>query len=61
MDGWGFAREVRRRGQAVPIVVMAPAADADRWAAAVAAAGVLPKPLDVRALLAAVERCCGAP
>lgn len=61
MDGRGFAQEVRRRGHAVPIVVMAAAGDADWWAAAIGAAGALAKPIDVDALIATVERCCGPP
>ncbi|CAA9268558.1 MAG: hypothetical protein AVDCRST_MAG77-3050 [uncultured Chloroflexi bacterium] len=59
LDGWGFAREYRTRpGPHAPIVVMTAAQDAPAWAAEVAAAGVVPKPFEIHALLAAVERLC---
>jgi CheY-like chemotaxis protein len=56
LDGWGFARELRARGVAVPVLVMTAAQDARRWAAEIAADGYLPKPFRLLDLLDAVER-----
>jgi CheY-like chemotaxis protein len=56
LDGWGFARELRTRGVAVPVLVMTAAQDARRWAAEIAADGYLPKPFRLLDLLDAVER-----
>lgn len=56
LDGWAFAREVRRRGLALPILVMTAAQDARRWAAEINADGFLAKPFDLPDLLDAVER-----
>ena len=61
LDGWGFAREYRTRpGPHAPIIVMSAAMNASAWAAEVAAAGVVPKPFELEALLAAVEQLCPA-
>lgn len=56
MDGWGFAREMKARGETVPIVVMTAAQDARRWASEIGAAAYVPKPFEVPDLLATVER-----
>jgi CheY-like chemotaxis protein len=60
LDGWGFARALRERNIALPIVVMTAARDSARWAAEIGAAGHLAKPFDLSDLLAAVERVYGA-
>lgn len=56
LDGWGFARELRRRGERLPILVMTAAQNAQRWAAEIEAEGYLSKPFELLDLLAAVER-----
>jgi urea transport system substrate-binding protein len=60
LDGWGFASELRRRGHAVPIVVMTAARDAARWASDIAAPAFLAKPFGFDDLITAVERARGA-
>jgi CheY-like chemotaxis protein len=55
LDGWGFAAELRRRGHAVPIVVMTAARDAAHWAAEIAAAAFVAKPFGFDDLITAVE------
>ncbi|HEX5504211.1 MAG TPA: response regulator [Thermomicrobiales bacterium] len=56
LDGWGFARELRARGIAVPILVMTAAQNARRWAAEIEADGYVAKPFDLFELLDAVQR-----
>jgi CheY-like chemotaxis protein len=56
LDGWGFARELRRRGHRTPIVVMTAARDAARWAAEIAATAFVAKPFGFDDLITAVER-----
>ncbi|MCW5852561.1 MAG: response regulator [Anaerolineae bacterium] len=56
MDGWGFAREMKARGETIPIVVMTAAQDARRWASEIGAAAYVPKPFEVPDLLDTVER-----
>lgn len=55
LDGWAFAAELRRRGHAMPIVVMTAARDAARWAAEIAATGFVSKPFGYDDLIRAVE------
>ncbi len=59
LDGWGFAREMKARGESVPIVVMTAAQDARRWANEIGAAAYVPKPFEVPDLLDTVERLQG--
>jgi DNA-binding response OmpR family regulator len=64
MDGEAFAAAYRRRpGPAAPLLLFTAAAPAAAAAAAarVGAAGIVPKPFDLDALLAAVGRCLTAP
>jgi CheY-like chemotaxis protein len=56
LDGWEFARRLRARGLATPIIVMTAAQDAGGWASEIDAAGVLSKPFDLLDLLHVVER-----
>ena len=56
LDGWGFARELRRRGHLTPIVVMTAARDAARWASEIAASAFVAKPFGFDDLITAVER-----
>lgn len=56
MDGWAFARTLRARGLAIPILVMTAAANAAGWAREIQADGFLAKPFDVSDLLDAVVR-----
>jgi CheY-like chemotaxis protein len=56
MDGWGFARELRERGVAVPILVMTAARDARQWAEEIGAQGYIAKPFELDDLLGAVDR-----
>ena len=55
LDGWGFARELQRRGVRLPIIVMSAARDARVWAREIGADGCLPKPFDLVDLVTAVE------
>jgi len=50
LDGWGFAREARRRGHCVPIAVMTAADNAQTWCDEVDGAACLAKPFDVGTL-----------
>ncbi len=61
LNGWGFARELRRRGLAVPVLVMTAARDAREWAEEIGADGFLAKPFNLPELLDAVERLRGGP
>lgn len=61
LDGWGFARELRRRGLPVPVLVMTAARDAREWAEEIGADGFLAKPFNLPELLDAVERLRGGP
>lgn len=54
IDGWGFARGMRRRGFDVPIVVLSAAPNAGALAAEIGARGFLAKPFVVEQLLEAV-------
>jgi CheY-like chemotaxis protein len=56
LDGWGFARELKDRGVALPILVMTAAQDASRWAQEIGANGYLSKPFQLMELLTAVQR-----
>jgi DNA-binding response OmpR family regulator len=56
LDGWAFARAVRERGLALPILVMTAAENARRWAEEIGADGYLAKPFELDELLLAVER-----
>jgi CheY-like chemotaxis protein len=56
LDGWGFMREVEKRGLDIIVVVMTAAADARRWAREIGAHGVLAKPFELDELVSAVER-----
>ena len=60
LDGWGFAKELRRRGHQTPIVVMTAARDAGRWAREIAASAFVAKPFGYDDLLRAVERAVPA-
>jgi two-component system, chemotaxis family, chemotaxis protein CheY len=56
MDGWGVARELRARGDRLPIVVMTAAQNARAWAEEIGAAGFVAKPFELPQLLAVVKR-----
>ncbi|GAC1326172.1 MAG: hypothetical protein NVSMB2_25100 [Chloroflexota bacterium] len=56
LDGWGFMREVDRRGLEITVVVMTAAADARRWAREIGAHDVLAKPFELDELVSAIER-----
>jgi two-component system response regulator MprA len=56
MDGWKFADEVRRRGVAIPIVVMTAAQSARKWADEIKADDHIAKPFNIDEVLAKVER-----
>ena len=55
LDGHGFWEGLQQRGLAVPIIAMTAAHDAGPWAQTLRAAGVLPKPFKLTALLELVE------
>lgn len=61
MDGPEFATAVRVIHPEIPIVVMTAARDARAWAAAIGAAGYLPKPFDLEWLVDTVTRVIGEP
>ncbi len=56
LDGWGFARALRRMEGRPPVVIMAASVDSRRWAEEIDAAGVIIKPFAVADLLRVVER-----
>lgn len=56
LDGWGFAREMRKRGKEGKIVVMTAAENARSWAREIQADDYLAKPFDLSDLIAKVER-----
>jgi len=56
LDGWGFARELERRGIHVPIVVLTATCDAARWAHEIGANDYLAKPFEISSLIQTVER-----
>src|SRR5688572_26762336 len=58
LDGWGFAKECKVRGFAIPILAMTATKDARVWADEIQAAGYVAKPFTLGELLAAVERWC---
>lgn len=51
LDGQGFWLALQRRGVRVPIIAMTASHEVDAWAADLRAAGVLPKPFKLQALL----------
>jgi two-component system, chemotaxis family, chemotaxis protein CheY len=59
LNGWDFARIMKERGLAIPIVVMTAAHDAGRWAKEVGAVQTLPKPFGITDLLDVVEFVIG--
>ena len=56
LDGWQFAKELKRRAIDVPVVVMTAAQNARHWAEEIGADAYLSKPFDLDDLLAAVAR-----
>jgi DNA-binding response OmpR family regulator len=60
LDGWAFNRQYRDHTDRAPVVVMTAADNAERWRAEIGGDGCLPKPFDLDALYATVERFCGA-
>jgi CheY-like chemotaxis protein len=57
VDGWEFARRYQQTpGPHASIVVMTAAQDAPKWCRQVNGDGCLPKPFEIDALLATVER-----
>lgn len=56
MDGWRFAEEARRRGVAVPIVVMTAAQSARKWADEIEADDHIAKPFNIDEILDKVGR-----
>jgi DNA-binding response OmpR family regulator len=55
LDGPGFARELRRAGYGLPIIVLTSDPDPAAWAQAIGAREALGKPFDFRRLLGHVE------
>lgn len=51
LDGQGFWQALQRRGLSVPVIAMTASHDVDQWAQELRAAGVLPKPFRLHALL----------
>lgn len=56
LDGWGFAAELRGRGNRTPIVVMTAARDAATWAHDISAAAYVAKPFGYDDLMRAIDR-----
>lgn len=57
MDGWAFAKELRRRrATPPPIVSVTAAGDARKWAEEIGADGVVAKPFDLDELLELIRR-----
>lgn len=55
VSGWDFARELRRRGYATPIILMTGNENIESWAHAIGADGILRKPFRRADLLRAIE------
>lgn len=60
LDGQSFWHELQQRGVQVPVIAMTAAQDAERWAAELQAAGILPKPFKLPLLLSLVARVLGS-
>jgi CheY-like chemotaxis protein len=58
MDGWEFARELRARDIAIPIVVTTAAHQARQAAEEIGAAAYVPKPLSLPMLLQRITALC---
>ena len=58
LDGWGFARELRRYCNCSKIIVMTAALNAETRAAQIDADGYVAKPFDLDQLLDEVRRLC---
>jgi DNA-binding response OmpR family regulator len=56
LDGWGFAKALRERGDRPRILVMTAAENARQWADEIGADDFLAKPFELEDLLAALER-----
>jgi two-component system chemotaxis response regulator CheY len=56
LDGWGFARELRKRPSRPPVLVMTAAGEARRWAREIGADDYVAKPFDISHLLERVQR-----
>ena len=56
LDGWGFAREARRRGHRFPIVVMTAAENARRWCEEIGGDACVPKPFEIDDLIKTIDR-----
>jgi CheY-like chemotaxis protein len=56
MDGWGFAREARKRGHSFPIVVMTAAENARRRCDEIGGDACVPKPFELDDLLSTIEK-----
>lgn len=56
LDGWGFAQELKKRGEKIPILLMTAAQNAQRWAEEIGAQGFVAKPFELTDLLSCVER-----
>lgn len=61
IDGWGFARGLRKRGLRVPLVVISALPEAREVASEIGADAVIPKPFEPADVLAAVRRLGGGP
>jgi CheY-like chemotaxis protein len=59
LDGWGFVREFRMLGRAIPIVVMSAAHDVSAAAQELEVEDALTKPMEMAELSAAVTRWIG--
>ncbi|HMQ30823.1 MAG TPA: response regulator [Chloroflexaceae bacterium] len=59
LDGHGFWQGLQQRGLEVPIIAMTAAHDVEPWAQGLRAAGVLPKPFRLPALLDLVAEVLG--
>jgi CheY-like chemotaxis protein len=56
LDGWGFARELKRRGIKIPIVAVTAAQNARAWSQEIEADGFLAKPFELDDLLRLVSQ-----
>jgi CheY-like chemotaxis protein len=58
MTGWELADELKRRGLAIPIVVITAARDARHWAERIGAVSYVPKPISLPSLVRRVDEIC---
>ena len=59
MDGWAFRKEqLRRDGEAAPVVILSAAGELESHRAALSAAAFIPKPFDIDRVVETIAAVC---